>query len=442
MKRRFSGIISALLLFWCAIRAGTASFGAAVFPQPALRGGAPALRNQVVELEKHGSAHSDFHDLFTTEELHGGGSDPYGDPAGSYFSLQGACTDGEYCYFSFLLKLGSSVTVNARIACAKWEDGAFRLKKLTVFGTEKTIEAPNGEYLRVNAKTDVRTNLFHANDLAYNSAADEVAVQYDGGHGKVCLIPAACLRPGGTDYSGVREQAIPLKIGAIDYSPAAGGYLLGVAGSARHFAYADGEFRLRAYFGYPEAEEEKGCGRQSVCSDGRYLYAVHYIIKWTETADGGRKHDMRHPIKARVEVYDLYSGEYLKTVECRSPEAAYFVEGESLISLNGRLYLFFNYIRSDARRYFCFVDLTAAVAGVRFEPGTVTLDTLDGEMTADVGDVNVDGRICAADARLIFRASQERETLAVPQQNLADVNADGAVTLADCRAVLEYLVKY
>lgn len=443
MRGRIAFFIALCLALLCAFPAGAAQ--TVPPPLPMLRGGEPTGRVEQLDLEKFSKngAYSDFHELFTTEELHGGPEDPYGDPASAYFLLQGACTDGAYCYFSFLLKLSGSVTVNARIACAVWENGKFRLRKLTVFGVPADLSDAKGNILHVNKRVDVPINIYHANDLTYNAAEDAVDVQYDSGKNRICVIPAACLRPGGWDYSGVHEQTIPIRIGAIDRCPALNGYILGVAGKDRHFAYTDSELRLISYFGYPDAVSEEGSGRQTVFSDGQELYAVHYLMmNWIADANGRRTHNNTHPIKARVEIYDLYTGEYRRTVECRSTETEYFVEGEALFKLNGRLYMFFNYIRSGKDRFFCFVDLTQALAARVFVPRKIVFEGLDGESAAAVGDVNADGRIDASDARIVFLLSRKNESPSVLQYALADANADGAVTVADCRAVLEYIVKF
>lgn len=52
------------------------------------------------------------------------------------------------------------------------------------------------------------------------------------------------------------------------------------------------------------------------------------------------------------------------------------------------------------------------------------------------GDVNLDGKITAADARLILRASAQLTLLSSAQFAVADVNGDGKITAADARKVL------
>ncbi|MBQ8209965.1 MAG: dockerin type I repeat-containing protein [Clostridia bacterium] len=53
-----------------------------------------------------------------------------------------------------------------------------------------------------------------------------------------------------------------------------------------------------------------------------------------------------------------------------------------------------------------------------------------------LGDVNADGEITAADARLILRNSAELEVLSAEQKAVADINSDGDVTASDARIAL------
>lgn len=57
------------------------------------------------------------------------------------------------------------------------------------------------------------------------------------------------------------------------------------------------------------------------------------------------------------------------------------------------------------------------------------------------GDINNDGTITSADARLVLRFSSQLEELTDLQQLLADVNGDGNVTAADSRLILNYASK-
>lgn len=65
----------------------------------------------------------------------------------------------------------------------------------------------------------------------------------------------------------------------------------------------------------------------------------------------------------------------------------------------------------------------------------------NGEVTEKVQicvkeDVNCDGRVTAADARLALRTSAKLETLSMIQKLAADVNDDDKITAADARLIL------
>lgn len=64
-----------------------------------------------------------------------------------------------------------------------------------------------------------------------------------------------------------------------------------------------------------------------------------------------------------------------------------------------------------------------------------------GDMVIGKGDVDGDGRLTAADARLILRRSAKLITFTMEQDALADVDNNGKVTAADARKVLRVSAK-
>ena len=58
-----------------------------------------------------------------------------------------------------------------------------------------------------------------------------------------------------------------------------------------------------------------------------------------------------------------------------------------------------------------------------------------------LGDVNKDGKITAADARLALRVSAKLETLTDYILRVADMNKDGKITAADARTILRKSAK-
>ena len=53
------------------------------------------------------------------------------------------------------------------------------------------------------------------------------------------------------------------------------------------------------------------------------------------------------------------------------------------------------------------------------------------------GDINNDGNVTAADARLALRAASQLKMLSETEKYLADVNGDGKITAADARKILQ-----
>lgn len=57
------------------------------------------------------------------------------------------------------------------------------------------------------------------------------------------------------------------------------------------------------------------------------------------------------------------------------------------------------------------------------------------------GDIDNNGSITAADARLVLRFSSQLETPTDIQRLMSDVNGDGQITAADSQLVLQYSSK-
>ena len=90
-----------------------------------------------------------------------------------------------------------------------------------------------------------------------------------------------------------------------------------------------------------------------------------------------------------------------------------------------------------------------AILGNLFDLDTQSLTTQNPENTTEhpdelhigMGDVNGDGIITAADARLILRRAARIITFTMEQDARADVNKDGKITAADARKVLRVSAK-
>ena len=80
---------------------------------------------------------------------------------------------------------------------------------------------------------------------------------------------------------------------------------------------------------------------------------------------------------------------------------------------------------------------------VGYTPTAETSDiwSVDTSIPDFIGDVDGDGQITAADARLVLRASSGLESLTPEQQEAADINRDGVVTAADARQILRISAK-
>lgn len=71
-------------------------------------------------------------------------------------------------------------------------------------------------------------------------------------------------------------------------------------------------------------------------------------------------------------------------------------------------------------------------------PTEIPSEETTDEETFMRGDVNEDGRITAADARLVLRVSASLEIVSGTQQKAADIDKNGVVTASDARAILRF----
>ena len=90
---------------------------------------------------------------------------------------------------------------------------------------------------------------------------------------------------------------------------------------------------------------------------------------------------------------------------------------------------------------------SCTVCGKEFEREIPALEEDETEPPSDItdeympGDINNDGKITAADARLVLRISAKLDTASDAQFKAADYNGDGKVTAADARLVLRKSAK-
>lgn len=78
---------------------------------------------------------------------------------------------------------------------------------------------------------------------------------------------------------------------------------------------------------------------------------------------------------------------------------------------------------------------------VRFNESTQQYDFVDAIRVSVKGDVQCDGKVSAADARLALRTSAGLESLSEPAAIAADIDGDGKVTASDARKILRVASK-
>ena len=72
---------------------------------------------------------------------------------------------------------------------------------------------------------------------------------------------------------------------------------------------------------------------------------------------------------------------------------------------------------------------------------TIQLSSSSDDAQRLIGDINADGRITAADARLLLRYTAKLESLDSETLKYSDANNDGKITAADARLILRVSAK-
>lgn len=96
--------------------------------------------------------------------------------------------------------------------------------------------------------------------------------------------------------------------------------------------------------------------------------------------------------------------------------------------------------KANAMKRFLCLFLCSVVVFCSFS-ATALAGTTDSSPSYYVGDVNLDGKIKADDARLVLRHAAKLETLKDKALKNADMNSDGKVTAADARLILRIVAK-
>lgn len=87
--------------------------------------------------------------------------------------------------------------------------------------------------------------------------------------------------------------------------------------------------------------------------------------------------------------------------------------------------------------------VTQRFTGFAINTKTVTLQVKASERTGNnylMGDMNADGRLTSADARLALRAAAKLDSPTALQRTLGDINGDNKITAADARLILRIVV--
>ncbi|MBR5428748.1 MAG: hypothetical protein IK118_10400 [Clostridia bacterium] len=297
-----------------------------------------------------------FQTLLTQAQIH-----LPSEPLGTFYALQGGCTDGTYYYYAF--------TVNIVNDQKKTEQIDLYLVCATKNGDEP--------FSIISIKKNLLIPLHHANDMTYNSVNDEIVIAGCSPESRqtVYTVNAALVRNPNAQPV-FTPHYVSCRIAAIDYNEKKNCYVIGIAGRFHYFAELDSDFQLIQTFGdircYKNissdgADYDNLWYWQAVYCDDNYVYALHYKKQEYYVGDI-KKLVLTFETENRIEIYD-WNGVYKKTLYFTVTNGIDRIyEIENMVVVDDHIFLGFNCAKSRTNRYYKYYDLKLNCFGVKYCP--------------------------------------------------------------------------
>lgn len=295
-----------------------------------------------IELSPLNSATTEFKDIISAGQLL-----IDSDASNYYFVLQGCCTDGEYYYFSFLVKYKIkdpndpseilTFEVDTRILCCR--------------------KNADGSFTKVALAYNLMDFIHHANDMTYNSDTDEVIIVCceDGYYNEIYRVDADELQDtwGQTFYC----EYVGCRASNIDYNATHGKYVVGLSGYLNYFAILDNDFQVIKTIGY--ASTGGSWVRQGICADENYIYSICYYLPDSKGYTDENEN--------RIRIFD-WEGNYIKTLNITVINGTnHIYELESIMFADGDFLLSFN-CKNGVERFFKYVLLSDYTFYIQYCP--------------------------------------------------------------------------
>ncbi len=278
---------------------------------------------------------TDFIDILDTTDLR-----IPGDVTNYYFGLQGGCYDGQYYYYSFIVKNASGTQVDTRIACVeKNTDGSFSVVALN---------------------SGLIDPLQHANDMTYNENTDEIVIaccsEYEQ---RICTISAEQLQNESAPKNFI-EYDISCVISSIDYNKTRNQYVVSTKEAKNYLVVLDGNFNLIKGIGDKTTyTSDENWNRQGISCDNKYIYYSYFLSSGNTTT---------YTLQNKIRIFD-WSGNYIKTLLIDVVEGTDRIyEIENIIFTDDKVLLGFNCPVTSQNRRFCYADITDLTYHIEYCP--------------------------------------------------------------------------
>lgn len=275
--------------------------------------------------------------------------------------MQGGCSDGEYLYYGFNVKLiNEDGTIGPQI-------GLFII--CCHFDSNQNLII---DCIRSDKDNGKLSELDHVNDMTYNNRTSQIVVACGQDNKQtVCLINADYLR-GTNNTLSFTKRYISCRTSTIAYNKTLNQYVVNVTNSESHLCFLDSNFNLVKQCNTEQLMGLLNFGRQSLYCDDNYIYSLYYITPIP--FDNSDQSQIK--IQNVIIIFD-WNGNKVKEINLsfdrqkRNENSIDNYEGENLFMMGDKIYLGLNcsFLQNGLHtRHFYYYDLSSEFFHIQYCP--------------------------------------------------------------------------
>lgn len=188
--------------------------------------------------------------------------------------MQGACSDGEYLFYSFTVYKNNNK-----------EEG--NLIGTIIVTCHLTIVGIMTDCYHSSKDNSKLINIGHANSLTYNSLKKEIVVACAGNNSQVAYTMNVGYFRNETSTLTMDKHYVSCEFSSITYNSTLNRYAVNVSGQHNYICILDSDFNLIEKYRPTQLDSKaenniSDIGHQGLCCDDTYIYSLYYIGKKTE----------------------------------------------------------------------------------------------------------------------------------------------------------------